>query len=107
MATEFVVVFGAIAALLLLGAILALWSGLRGAVTNADGDGALARIERKLDLLLDNAGLRYDPLDGLPLSIQALVKQGKTIEAIKLYREAKGVGLKAAKEAIDEIRRLG
>ena len=74
---------------------------------NAQRDADLARIERKLDLLLEERGLEYDPLQGLPIAIPALIRQGKVIEAIKAYREATGVGLKQAKDAIDEIRRHG
>lgn len=74
---------------------------------NAERDADLGRIERKLDLLLEERGLEYDPMQGLPIAIPALIKQGKVIEAIKAYREATGVGLKQAKDAIDEIRRRG
>lgn len=97
-------VLGALLAILALGVILV--AMLRRLLQGADKDADLARIERKLDLLLAAQDIRYDPLEGLPMAIEVLVKQGKTIEAIKLYREARGVGLKAAKDAIDEIRRL-
>jgi ribosomal protein L7/L12 len=35
--------------------------------------------------------------------IKKLVKKGRTIEAIKIYREHHGCSLKEAKEAIDEL----
>jgi ribosomal protein L7/L12 len=38
-------------------------------------------------------------------SIEAHLSAGRTIEAIKLYREEHGVGLKEAKDAVDEMRR--
>jgi ribosomal protein L7/L12 len=38
-----------------------------------------------------------------PASVEALLAGGNTIEAIKLYREQTGVGLKEAKDAIDAL----
>jgi ribosomal protein L7/L12 len=35
--------------------------------------------------------------------VEALLGQGKTIEAIKVYREATGAGLREAKEAVDRL----
>lgn len=39
--------------------------------------------------------------DGLPPEVLAALERGQKIEAIKLMRELKGVGLKEAKEAVD------
>lgn len=36
-------------------------------------------------------------------TVRALVREGKTIDAIKLYRQLTGVGLKEAKDAIDAM----
>ena len=36
-------------------------------------------------------------------TIQLLLLQGKKIEAIKLYREQTGLGLREAKEVIDDL----
>ena len=58
-------------------------------------------IENKVDLLLDHAGIEYDPFAKLPEDILRALQTGKKIEAIKLYREATGVGLKEAKEFIE------
>lgn len=103
---SFIMVFAVLSGILLLSAVFGLLGWIRGRAPVASREADLARIERKLDLLLADRDIRYDPLEGLPVSIPVLVKQGKTIEAIKLYRETKGVGLKEAKDAIDEIRRL-
>jgi ribosomal protein L7/L12 len=35
--------------------------------------------------------------------VEALLRRGKTIEAIKAYREATGAGLREAKEAVDRL----
>lgn len=41
---------------------------------------------------------------GITPEIEALVRQGKDIEAIKAYRQLTGAGLKQAKDAIDAYR---
>jgi ribosomal protein L7/L12 len=37
--------------------------------------------------------------------VQALIQQGKKIDAIKLYRQLHGTGLKDAKEAVEKLER--
>ncbi|MET7291640.1 hypothetical protein ABZS79_05705 [Streptomyces griseoloalbus] len=60
-----------------------------------------ARAERKLDLVLGHLGLR-DEVPRLD-EIAALVRRGKRIQAIKVYREATGADLVEAKEAVDRL----
>ena len=67
----------------------------------------LSRVDAKLDLLLKQSGLEYDPYKNLPPSVVDAVQRGKKIEAIKRYRETTGVGLKEAKEFIEEVQRRG
>lgn len=61
----------------------------------------VARVEQKLDLVLDHLGLREaEPrMD----EIDALLRDGKKIQAIKTYREITGAGLKEAKEAVERM----
>jgi hypothetical protein len=59
----------------------------------------LRLVERKLDLLLKNMGV--DPNAGLDDQLQQLVREGRKIEAIKVYRAQSGVGLKEAKDYIE------
>lgn len=66
---------------------------------------ALSRLDAKLDLLLKQAGIQYDPYKNLPHEIVDAVRAGKKIQAIKRYREIAGVGLKEAKDFIEEIQR--
>ena len=66
---------------------------------------ALSRIEGKLDLLLKQANLEYDPFAQVPPEIVEAVQQGQKIRAIKLYRRASGVGLKEAKEFVEGVQR--
>ncbi|MFL5244764.1 MAG: hypothetical protein ACJ8FY_21900 [Gemmataceae bacterium] len=63
----------------------------------------LARLERKLDALLKASGI--DLSAQMPSQITELLRQGKKIEAIKLYRESTGAGLAEAKNRIEEIER--
>lgn len=43
------------------------------------------------------------PRSEAPPEVLQLIRAGKKIEAIKVYREAMGVGLKEAKEAVERI----
>ena len=67
--------------------------------------GTLSRIESKLDLLLRQAGVEFDPYANLPREIADAARAGQTIQAIKLYRQfmdrqSSGVGLREAKDLI-------
>lgn len=58
--------------------------------------GVLSRIESKLDLLLKQAGIKYDPYKNIPSDVADAVRRGAKIEAIKRYRESSGTSLKEA-----------
>lgn len=62
----------------------------------------LNRLEDKVDLLLKHEGLEEPPLPRQD-EVVALVRAGKKIEAIKVYREATGVGLAEAKNAVERL----
>lgn len=66
---------------------------------------ATSRVEAKLDLLLKNAGLKYDPYADLPPAVVDALRKGEKIQAIKHYREATGADLVQAKEFIEEVQR--
>ena len=66
---------------------------------------ALSRVDAKLDLLLKQANLKFDPYQNLPHGVTEALQRGEKIEAIKHYREATGVGLKEAKDFVEEIQR--
>jgi hypothetical protein len=59
----------------------------------------------KLDLLLKHAGVDYDPYKDLPGDVADALPRGQTIQAITPYREASGVGLKVAKDFIEDAQR--
>lgn len=61
----------------------------------------LARIERKLQLVIDHLGI-VEPEPDLPEVVRHL-ENGKKIEAVRAYRQATGEGLRDAKEAVDRM----
>ena len=63
---------------------------------------AVSRLEGKVDLLLKNAGLHYDPYADLPPTVIEALRKREKIQAIKHYRQATGAGLKEAKAFIEE-----
>jgi hypothetical protein len=66
---------------------------------------ALDRIERRLDLIMQHLEIRdYAPPEPDPFGeVRSLVRSGKKIPAIKVYRELTGVGLKEAKDAVERM----
>jgi ribosomal protein L7/L12 len=67
--------------------------------------GSLSRMEAKLDLLLKHANIEFEPYKNVPSEIAEALRKGEKIEAIKLYRQSNRVGLREAKEAIEEMQR--
>ncbi|WP_432133648.1 hypothetical protein [Streptomyces sp. bgisy154] len=61
----------------------------------------LARVERKIDLMLGHLGLE----EAVPRldEVAALARDGRQIEAIKLYRKLTDAGLKEAKDAVERM----
>lgn len=63
------------------------------------------KLERTVEFLLTQLKLEYH--DQPPIKphddLRALVQQGNTIEAIRLYRERTGVGLKEAKDFVESL----
>jgi ribosomal protein L7/L12 len=69
----------------------------------------LNRLERKVDFLLRELNLvekeeaTLPDFDPVLSAVAELARQNHKIEAIKLYRELTGVGLKEAKEVVDRL----
>ncbi|PBC62344.1 hypothetical protein BKI49_19010 [Streptomyces sp. Tue6028] len=79
--------------------MIASFAGLESKLGRTDR--RIARVERKLDLILDHLGVHAgDP--ELP-QVTALLREGKKIQAIKAYREATGADLKEAKDAVERM----
>jgi len=66
---------------------------------------ALARIERKLDLVMQHLDIRdHAPAEPDPMGeVRHLIGLGKKIQAIKVYREITGASLKDAKDAVERM----
>jgi ribosomal protein L7/L12 len=69
---------------------------------------AIARLERKTDFILKQLNLEYtdQPEDSIPPNLVEaydMLKQGKRLQAIQIYRKQTGVGLDEAKLAIEKI----
>lgn len=64
----------------------------------------LNKIEMKMDKIAEKLGVNEETLsDEVQKEIEELVKQGNLVRAIKIYRMETGVGLKEAKEYIDDL----
>ena len=62
------------------------------------------RMQRQLDAIMKNLGLVEPPASrpgALSSQVAALIGAGRKIEAIKLYRQETGEGLKQAKAAVE------
>jgi ribosomal protein L7/L12 len=58
-------------------------------------------IEEQLAVLSEKAGVDYTPPAGdAPAEVVALATEGKTMEAVKLYRELTGAGADTASEVV-------
>ncbi|MGW0393392.1 hypothetical protein ACWDYJ_21325 [Streptomyces sp. NPDC003042] len=60
------------------------------------------RLERRLGLVLDHFGIEEPEPAGLD-DVRALVRDGRTVEAIKAYRRITGAGLVEAKRAVEAL----
>jgi ribosomal protein L7/L12 len=72
----------------------------------------IVRLERMVDYLFQRLQIDPDAAfatefmaggDGLPASFYEALARGKSIEAIKIYREVTGASLRDAKNAVDAM----
>ncbi|MER7004309.1 ribosomal protein L7/L12 [Dactylosporangium sp. NPDC000555] len=82
--------------------LLVAGSGRRAAAERQER--RLAAVERKLDLIMANLGIR-EPEPDLPGVVLQELLAGRKIQAIKAYRAATGTGLKEAKDAVELLAR--
>lgn len=90
---------------LLLGGTALLLLAFSGALSRGrnNRDPRLAIIDRRLKLIMDHLGI-VEPQPEMADVVAHLI-QGQKIQAIKLYRERTGAGLKEAKDAVEELAR--
>lgn len=74
--------------------------GLFGGNDTARLEARIARLERTLATVMKALNLEVDSNPAAD-AIRDAIAEGRKIEAIKLYREASGVGLAEAKDAIE------
>jgi len=98
-AESFVLIAFVVLVLILLAGIGARLSGIQSRIA------VLFRIEAKLDLLLKQANIKFDPYANVSREIAEAVRAGQKIKAIKLHRQSTGVGLKEAKDFIEGVQR--
>lgn len=72
-----------------------------GLFSDPDVTRRLVLIEQKLDAIMSSLGIAV-PEDNMD-DCRELVRAGKKIEAIKLYRERTGAGLRESKDAVDHM----
>lgn len=67
---------------------------------NSRLEARIDRLERKLDMIIEHLGLPSQ--DRTPYAeIDELIRQGKKIHAIKVYRNHTGCDLREAKDAVE------
>jgi hypothetical protein len=65
---------------------------------------SLRRVETKLDLILKQAGMYYEPLGG-STEIEDALNVGEKVRAVSLYRSSNGCTLAEANAAIERAQR--
>ena len=64
----------------------------------------VAKLERQVAFLLDHLALDYrEEPNGASPEVIELLRSGKKIQAVKLFRQEMGVGLREAKEFIESL----
>jgi large subunit ribosomal protein L7/L12 len=79
----------------------------------AEMSARIADLERKVEWLYRNAGYSSGypnagaapaaPTGGVSAEVLDMVRQGRKIQAIKIYRDQTGVSLKEAKDVVDGL----
>ncbi len=73
---------------------------------DTDLERRLNQLELKLDLILEALGVSggaQEAQSDLEREARELLSQGKKIQAIKIWRERTGAGLKEAKQAVEAL----
>ena len=70
----------------------------------------VGELERKLNFVMQHLRLEYkeDPLSSALTEAASWLKQGNKLEAIKVYQQMTGAGLKESKDAVEALeKKLG
>ena len=83
--------------------------GLFGSDDDAATRRRLDRLGAMLAAIIDHLGIDFDAeragLEAIPEEVIGLARSGRQIEAIKVLRQQRGIGLAEAKELVDRIPR--
>jgi ribosomal protein L7/L12 len=64
----------------------------------------MEQLEAQVAVLSERLGIPYAPPSAsVPIEVASLVREGKRIEAVKLYRELTGCGLDEARDAVAAV----
>ena len=85
--------------------LLLLWVLTIPQIKRGNDERRMARLEKKVDVLLDHFGLGDQFRIPANDQILQLLQANRKIEAIKVYRETTGVGLREAKQAVEDMQR--
>src|SRR5947209_11144425 len=96
-------IFGFIALWLFILILLAVLAARLNGIQNRMA--GLSSVEAKVDLLLKQAKISFEPYANVPREVADAIQEGQEIKAIALYRQATGVGLKEAKDFVEEVER--
>src|SRR5271166_6584784 len=80
--------------------VLVIFSLSRSA-TGGDLDWQIARVERKVDLILTHLGIGHD--EHVPVLVVSLAKEGRTQEAIREYARLTGAGEAVARREVEYV----
>ena len=72
---------------------------------NGDSE-RIVRIEKKLDVLLDQVGISFDDQYLVSKQVWDAIKSGNKLKAIRLHREETGVSLKSAISVCNALKRI-
>jgi ribosomal protein L7/L12 len=67
--------------------------------------GRVATLESQMQVILEHLGVARSPDGDLHDQLLELMRSNRKIEAIKVYREHTGLGLKEAKDFVEDLER--
>lgn len=71
-------------------------------IAPSGSDPRIKLINKKLDRIMERLGMEEENIDE---ELKDLLREGKMVEAVKRQRQETGMGLKEAKEYVDELER--
>ncbi|WP_205863361.1 ribosomal protein L7/L12 [Planosporangium thailandense] len=92
---------GYVLTIVLFAALVMLGVSTSRSTKQADMSARLAKIERKLQAVMDHLGV-VEAEANMP-EVESRLDRGEKIQAIKAYRDLTGASLKEAKDAVEEM----